>query len=282
VSAAWRGCVIALAVTASACAPGLMKLPSGAGAPAPDARDALVQATNTCRGIRTVSAEVAVSGSVAKQGLRGRMLVGLAAPDAGRIEAVAPFGPPVFILVAKNDDATLLLPRDDRVLEHGTPAEVLQAVAGVPIGTMELRRALTGCPASPDSDSGRSLGSDWRIVADGPDLAYLHRDNSKAAWQIDAILHRPPGAAPWRAEYKDFQNGLPRSVRLVSEAANVKGSDGASADNTRTAFDLRLALSQVDINIPLGDDVFRVEVPRSAKPITLQELRNARPGVREN
>jgi hypothetical protein len=100
--------VIALAVTAAGCAPGLMKLPTGAGTPASDVRDALVQATNTCQGIRTLSAEVAVSGSVATQGLRGRMLVGLAAPDAGRIEAVAPFGPPVFILVAKNDDATLL------------------------------------------------------------------------------------------------------------------------------------------------------------------------------
>ena len=59
--------------------------------------------------------------------------VGVAAPASARLEAVAPFGPPLFIFAATDDDATLLLPRDERVLEHGRPAEVLDAVAGVPL-----------------------------------------------------------------------------------------------------------------------------------------------------
>ena len=103
-----------------------MKLPAGPGAPAPDAADALAQATSVCRGIRTLTAEVAASGKAAGSRFRGRLSVGVAAPASARIEAVAPFGPPVFIFVATNDDATLLLPRDDRVLEHGRPDEVLE------------------------------------------------------------------------------------------------------------------------------------------------------------
>jgi hypothetical protein len=42
-------------------------------------------------------------------------------------------------------------------------------------------------------------------------------------------------------------------------------------------FDLRLALSQVDLNATLADDVFRVQVPRDANPITLEELRQQGP-----
>ena len=242
-----------------------MKLPSGAGTPAADVRDALVEATTACQGVRTLSAEVAVSGSVADQGVRGRMLIGLAAPDRARIEAVAPFGQPVFIFVATNADATLLLPRDQRVLEHGKPADVLEAVAGIPLDGRDLRGALTGCPSAPDVESGRALGDDWRLVSDGPDTVYLHRDARTGPWRVAAVLHKPAGHEPWRAEYKESQSGLPRSVRLA----------GAH-------FDLRLALSQVDVNAALGDDVFQVQLPRSLQPITIDELRRARPGIRKN
>ncbi len=247
-----------------------MKLPAASGTAAVDTRDALTDATTACRGVRTLSAEVGVSGSVARQKVRGRMLLGVAAPDSARVEAVAPFGPPVFILVSKNADATLLLPRDERVLEHGTPAEVLEAVAGIPLDAAELRRAITACPSAPDADSGRAAGEDWRTVSDGPDVAYLHRDARSGPWHLVAVSHKPTAGAPWRAEYKDFQNGLPRWVRFVSESSSA------------SPFDLRLALSQVDVNVTLADEVFRVQIPRSAVPITLDELKRARPGVRKN
>jgi hypothetical protein len=66
------------------------------------------------------------------------------------------------------------------------------------------------------------------------------------------------------------QFGLPRTLRITSAA-------GAASP-----FDLTLALSQVDTNVVLGPEVFRVDVPRTAQPITLDELKHARPGVREN
>jgi hypothetical protein len=260
-----RGFVLVAAVGCAACAPKLMKLPTGTGAPAPDVRDAVVEATTACQSVRSMSAEVGVSGSVGKQGLRGRLLIGVASPDSARIEAVAPFGQPVFILVAKSGDATLLLPRDQRILEHGKPADVLEAVAGIPLDAMDLRRALVGCGAALDGDAGRAIGDDWRVVPDGPDEAYLHRDARSGPWRIVAIVHKRKDGPAWRAEYKDFANGLPRSVRFAGPE-----------------FDLRLALSQVDLNLALGDEVFRVQVPRSADPITLDELKRARPGVRKD
>src|SRR5687768_4941678 len=79
------------------CAAPLMKLPSGVGVPAADAADALAQATAACRGIRTLTAEIALSGTAGGRRVRGRLSAGVAAPASVRLEAVAPFGPPVFV-----------------------------------------------------------------------------------------------------------------------------------------------------------------------------------------
>lgn len=248
-------------------APPLIKLPAGPGAPAADAADLLAAATAACRAVRTVTAEIAVSGSVGGERVRGRMLAGVAAPASVRLEAVAPFGPPVFIFVARNDDATLILPRDDRVLEHGRPDEVLEAVTGVPVGAADLNTTLTGCASSPQV-TGRQVG-DWRILtpAGADDQAvesgwYLRREPTPGMWRLVTAVHRSRDG-PWRAEYGDFQSGLPRSIRLTSE------------DTKR--FDLRLTLSQMEINTPLDADVFTVKIPQSASPITLEELRRSGP-----
>jgi hypothetical protein len=104
-------------------------------------------------------------------------------------------------------------------------------------------------------------------VPDGPHELYLHRE-SPGGWRVVSTVHHATAAGAgrsedWRAEYRDFQNGLPRSVRFVS------------SDPKR--FDLRLALSQVDLNVTLGDEVFRVQVPRDADPITLEELKRQGP-----
>ena len=198
--------------------------------------------------------------------MRGHLLAGLAAPASARLEAVAPVGQPLFIFVARDGDATLLLPREDRVIEHGSPAAVLEAVTGVPVDARELRHLLTACVDGADAPGGRSLGSEWRLVTFGSVDAYLRRDPKTQRWHVAAAVHR--AATQWRAEYRDFENGLPRAVHLVSE--------------DRSRFDLRLTLSQVALNESLAPEVFRVEVPASAERITLDELRNARQGVREN
>ena len=50
----------------------------------------------------------------------------------------------------------------------------------------------------------------------------------------------------------------------------------AAAQGATTA-DITLRLSQVEINVPLADAVFEVDVPRDAAPLTLEELRRAGP-----
>jgi hypothetical protein len=246
----------------------MMKLPSGAGTPTSDGAEALSEATAACRAVSTITAVIAVSGSVGGHALRVKLLAGLAAPALARLEAVAPFGQPLFIFVARDGDATLLLPRDDRVLEHGRPEAVLEAIAAVPLDAEGLRAVLTGCAAAPDAAGARQLGDDWRVVPDGERDLYLHRDSRVAGWRLVAAVHRESSTPAWRAEYGGFNaavppNGLARTVRLASVGSN--------------RFDLRLVLSQVEINAKLDEDAFNPQIPPTATPITLSELRTAGP-----
>ena len=259
-----RRIVALLALACAGCAPALMKLPSSPAAPASDGRDAVADATSACQRVTSMTAELAVTGSVGGQRIRGRMIVGVARPGSVRIEAAAPFGAPLFIFVARGGEATLLLPRDDRILEHGKPADVLEAIAGVPLDPVDLRAVLTGCAVAPDAAEAQQSGSDWRIVPDGQGRIYLHRDSASAPWRLAAATRPPSGSADgWRAEYRNFQDGLPHEVRLTSAMPR--------------RFDLRVTLAQVETNMVLGPEAFQIEVPRTARPITLDELRESGP-----
>ena len=282
-----RGAIAALAVVASSCAAPLMKLPAppAGGVAAADASTVLDEATRPCAALRTLTAEVAVSGRVAGDRIRVRLIVGVERPASARIEATAPFGAPFFIFVASGGTATLLLPRDNRVLQGDQPERVLEAAAGVPFAAAELRELLTGCP--PDGEHGAMIaaGADWRVLkttrGNGSDELYFHREKPATPWQlVSAIEHRGEDVeaqgrwqAAWRADYRDRANNIPRSIHVTSlDAANRTGQ----------AFDLTLALSQVENNVAIDAAAFRVDVPPAAQPITIEELRRARPGPRED
>jgi hypothetical protein len=253
---------LAAAMVTASCAAPLLKLPSGAGVPAVDASDVLSQALTACQAIKTMTAEVAVSGGVGGRRTRARLAVGLAAPASAYIEAPAPFGAPGFVFAARAEDATLLLPRDRRVLEHGRPSDVLEAIAGVPLTPSDLRSALTGCAEDVDARSVRRLDDRWREVRGPSQVVYLYRDRDADPWRVVAVVHQDP-QPEWRAEYREFINNIPRTIRL------------ASSDPHR--FDLHLTLSQVEINVALEPETFRVQIPAGTLPMTLQELRDAGP-----
>jgi hypothetical protein len=265
---------ITLALTAVACAPPLLKLPSGPGTPLPpsssSAEDALAQSVQGCVGVQTLTTEIAVNGTVQGRRVRGRLVAGVARPGSARLEAVVSFGQPLFILAANEDHTTLLLPRDNRVLqENGRSSSVLEAVAGVPADGADLREILTGCAPAFVSASGRMYGEMWQLVSGAGYEVYLHRESAATAWSLVATIRRATSGGPgWRADFADRQDGVPRSVRLMS--LDERGRLGSQAD-------LRLALSQVELNSPLEDDVFKIAVPPDAAPITLEELRRSGP-----
>jgi hypothetical protein len=264
--------VIAALVAASCAAPArLITLPTGAGSPAPDAAEALAAASVACRGVSTLTAEISVSGSVGGQRVpHARLLVGVARPASIRIEATVPLGGAAFIFTAKAlpsgtidgppaFDSTLFLPRDGRVLEHGRPDAVLEAVAGIPLSPPELRAALTGCGVAPDAALARHQGEDWIVMPDEAGHVYLQREKGGGPWRIVAATPVEAASRGWRAEYHDFHNGLPATIRLAAD--------------DRSRFDVTLSLSQVDVNTTIDDSAFTIDVPASTTPITLDELK---------
>ena len=179
-----------------------------------------------------------------------------------RLTGVPPFGGrPVFVLTASDTGATLVLPRDGRVLRDEPAARIVEALAGVPLGAVELRAAVTGCGLSGATapEAGQTYASGWATVKLSDATAYLRR--VEGAWRLLAAARG--GVTVY---YTDFAGGRPATVRVRAGAAG----DAAAADIT-------LRASQVEVNVPLTDRAFSADVPEGATPMTLDELRDAGP-----
>jgi hypothetical protein len=261
-----RGCacgaaLLAAILCAGCGAPKPVALPTASGTPLADITPVLGEALGHCDAVRSLTAEIGLSGRAGRQRLRVRLIAGLAAPDGIRLEAVAPMGPPVFILASAGDQTTLLLPRDDRVLTGQPPAAILEALAGVRVAPADLRRLLAGCPADAiDGRDARAIGAEWvRAGTAGGSTAYFRRLGGR--WRLAALrgtgldVELGPGTGP-----------QPAYARLLSPDASA----GA-------AFDLTLRLSQVEVNAEVPAEAFTVRIPEKAAPITLDELRQSGP-----
>jgi hypothetical protein len=251
---------LASCLVMSACGARRLALPTDPGTPFSDAATVHAQLAKPCSGANTVTAELGLSGRAGGQRLRGRALAGFARPDGMRLEALAPFGAPAFILATQGRTAILLLPRDERVLRGARAEEILGALTGVALAPADLHAILTGCVVpSPKPLDGRLHGNNWASVQlDGGATVYLQRAGEM--WQIRAA--RRTG---WEIEYDRWSGGFPRLVRIRST-----GSPNAMVDVTAD-------IAQLEANVKLDPAAFTVEVPSGASPITLDELREAGP-----
>jgi hypothetical protein len=243
----------------SACARPHITLPTDPGVPLPDFKAIHMQASAACTGVRTLTAEMALSGRAGRQKLRGRVVAGFARPASMRLEGVAPFGPPAFILVARGENATLLLPRDARVLRGAKPEDILGALAGVTLGPADLQAILTGCVVpAPQATDGRRHTNGWSSI-DLVGGATLFLQPANGGWILRAARR-----AGWQIEYPAWNGNFPQTVRL-------------QADQPALMVDLTVSLSQIETNKDLEDAAFTVNVSRDADPITLDELKDAGP-----
>ena len=214
----------------------------------------------------SLTAEVAVTGRAGGQRLRGRLLVGLERNRRVRVEALAPFGQPMFVLAADGERSTLLLPRDRRVVTGASVEDLLEALAGLRLDAAALHDALTGCVAAGTAREPVRLPGGWSAVSlEAGGRAFVRELNGSP--RVTAGEISPRGSSSIVVGYDAFgADGLPRVVRLVREGRS--GSD-------RVALDLRL--SQVEIDAPIADRAFSIDVPADALPMTLDELRRAGP-----
>jgi hypothetical protein len=239
--------------------------PSGAAAPDPTAADAFAAATSACKGFRSIEGELALSGRAFDERVRGRVLAGLEAGGHVRLEAPAPFGAPFFILAGRAEQATLVLPRERRVLQGTSVAAVLERLTGLSLGADDLRLIVSGClvdRAAPAN--GRQWPGGWQAITIGPErVAYLR-----------TVQGRPTLVAAdfgtWRVDYSQHANGFPRVVRVRSAEALAK------ADRTGTV-DITARVEQLEVNTQINPRAWDVDVPSDADPMTLDDLRSIAP-----
>jgi outer membrane lipoprotein-sorting protein len=241
-------------ISLSSCAAKPPSLPTGSGVPFPDFAGAYQQATSSCRGVKTTTVSMAMSGKAGTTKLRGRVDAGFEAPARARLEGIAPFGKPVFILVADGARGTLVLPREDRVLRDAPPDQIVEALAGVRLGPDALRTAVSGCGLSAGTPSaGQTFANGWAGITLAGGTVFLRKNAT--AWEVAAAVNGPVTVI-----YSDYANGRPATIRLRAPSA-----------------DITLRLSDVEINTTLDSRTFEVELPARAVPLTLEELRRAGP-----
>ncbi len=247
----------ALGLALSACAARMPPRPGGSVTPDPTAIQAFETATRQCRGLRTLKAELSLSGQANGERIRGRVHSGFESAGAIRLEGLAPFGPPAFILAGRNDTATLLM-RDRRVLPNTRVALVLERLTGLALGADDLRLMLSGCLSdNPTPVDGKRWASGWRAVSLGDGrVAYLRQQQGS-----EVVVAADYG--PWAVDYGQHSNGWPREVR-------VRRRDGTSVDVTAR-------LAELETNVPIDPRAFSVDVPADAVPMTLDDLGSAAP-----
>ena len=250
--------VACVAMALSACAVHVPPRPTGEVTPDPTAMDTFTAAIVGCRGLRSLTAELSLSGRAGGDRIHGRVVAGLESGGALRLEGLAPFGAPLFVLAGRDEMATLLLPRDHRVLADTRIAVVLGRLTGLALGADDLRLILSGCLAvTPTPSLGRRWRGGWQAVTLESDrVAYLRTHAGHAV--VAAADY-----GPWRVDYADHLNGWPRTVR-------VRRADG-------TATDVTARVTQLEINVPIDPKAFAIDVPPGTTPMTIDELRPVTP-----
>ena len=206
-----------------------------------------------------------MSGRAFDERVRGRVLTGLEAGGHVRLEAPAPFGAPFFILAGRAEQATLVLPRERRVLQGTSVAAVLERLTGLALGADDLRLIVSGClvdRASPTE--GRQWPGGWQAVTIGPERTAYLRPVQGRPTLVAADYGR------WHIDYSQHLNGFPRLVRLRSAEAV------ANADRN-TTVDITARVEQLDVNTSINPRAWDVDVPSGADPMTLDELRSIAP-----
>lgn len=184
-----------------------------------------------------------------------------------RLESVQSSGLPLFVLTTSGGEETLLLPRDNRIVQRERAGVLAEAVLGIPLTALELEGFLTGCPRINGSMETRTFGDAWVKLRIDDDELYYQRHRSADPWRLAVMIRTVPNRElRWRVEYRNRREGIPRTIRLAS--VEWTGQVGRS-------FDVELSLSQIQINPSLGPDTFRVRVPPAVELTTLEQLRRA-------
>jgi len=249
--------IVPVVLVASGCAARVFTPPTGPSVPLADAPAVWTQVTTACRDAQRYVAQLRVHGWVGNRDQRiSRTLAGAATRNDDVFLELQIMGATVFQMAGQQGQATILLPRDERVLRAPT-RDIVAALTGLQWGGRELLDVLSGCVAAPAGDvTGERIGTSARVTLSPSTHAWLRERGG--GWELEAAQ-----IADWLVEYRLYDGRWPREVRVTSTGA--------------TPLDLRFTLSQVQVNIDLPPTTFTLNVPERFVPMTIEELRSLGP-----
>jgi hypothetical protein len=249
-----RVALFAVAVVTIACASRFTP-PVGPGVPiaTTEAQQLWTPLADGCAGVRAYNADIRPSGRVAGSGIRGvRLLVAVDRAGHVGVEAETP-GPPLFTLRGNADQATLWLPRENRVIRD-RPEAILGALVGLELTPARLLAVLVGCVSSSrDVTQAVRIGDVIRVTMADAVIYLAQRDGR---W-----LPRAATFGDLIAEYRDRDVAPPTRIVL------------RSAEGHTPAVDLTLVIGDRVVNRELPPTAFMVNVPATAVPAAVEDLR---------
>jgi outer membrane lipoprotein-sorting protein len=262
--------VVALATViglAAACAPAVRVLlpdPSRATADAAGYRTVAALA-DACGAVTTMTANAGVSGRVAGRRVRGTLQVGTARPGRVRIDAVAPFGAPIFTLASDGTTTTLVLPREQAFVRGASVAQLLDALIQVPLSADDLAAVLLACPRTPLDD----------------ERSRVHAGGDVSATDADGVTAFARSAPVPRLFGLLFPTSDQRARRIAiayaAPASPARRQIDVEVGAAPAAAQLRLTLSDIETGVALGPDAFVAVIQPGARELALGELRRISP-----
>lgn len=250
----------AVLVGLSGCAPKVVvQTPAGEGTPVADLTAVQAHVDAVCTEPAALTADLRLSGRIDGDRVRGTLQVGVTA-DSVRLEGIAPFGAPVFVLAGRPGQAVLLLPREPAVARGVSPGELLDAVVGVPFGPADLRALIAGCGVTGRHvHAASTFPQGWtRVVVDADRILWLRA----AGGEPPVLVAASDGM--WEVSYTRDGATWPSTIRLRRRAEGRAATDASFVVDAPEAL-ATLPAAALDVTIPAG-----------AREVTVADLRNAR------
>jgi hypothetical protein len=237
------------------CGAGRFTPPTVAPVPFDRPEAAWAEATRVCAGMNTYRGELKVSGPI----LGPSVTLALALEADGKVALDARVGATSTLTLRGTDaSATLVLPDRGRYVT-GPPRDILDALIGTPVGATRLFAVLTGCLSVDRTvKAAESLNEVGRFTTADATAFLTRRQNQ---WRVRAGSFD----GVW-IDYQEYGADAPRrlTIRTVREGRETTLALSVEAYDT-----VRVPPSQ-----------FVPNVPSSASPLTIEELRRDGPFVR--
>lgn len=247
--------LVLVAIGAASCAARMFVPPAGPGAPAPEAAAAWDEATKECRTVTSFAPTMRLGGKVSGASVPGLTVLGAVTADGGiRLQATGG-GRTIFELAGTNARATFFW-REENKVAIARAEELVDALVRLKLGADALLPILTGCVTRTLSVTRSERYGELLAISTDASRVFLQQERS--GWRAKyAEVH---GLA---VQYTWQDAAWPREVRIRAQVG------------TPSEVNLRMRIDEGPIVNPvLGPETFALNVPSTATPMTLDELRD--------